>query len=67
MSSWLTAEWFDQVLALVAARPERPGLSARIQEQITGGPDGDVSCYWELENGRPTGLHPERSRILTSP
>ena len=34
--------------------PARPGLSARIQQQITGGPDGDVSCHWVLEDGRPT-------------
>lgn len=54
MTKWLSAEWFDQVLALAPGLPERPGLSARIQEQITGGPEGDVSCYWVLEDGRPT-------------
>jgi putative sterol carrier protein len=54
MSAWLSPEWFDQVRELAAGLPARPGLSARIQEQITGGPDGDVSCYWELEDGRPT-------------
>ena len=54
MSSWLSDEWFDQVRSLAAGLPDRPGLSARIQEQITGGPDGDVSCYWEIEDGHPT-------------
>jgi hypothetical protein len=54
MSSWLTAEWFDQVRAMAAGLPDRPGLTARIQEQITGGPDGDVPCYWDIEDGRPT-------------
>ncbi len=58
MSTWLSAEWFDQVLALAAALPERPGLSARIQEQITGGPAGDQSCYWGLVDGRPTTAAP---------
>jgi hypothetical protein len=54
MSAWLSPEWFDQVRGLAAALPARPGLSGRIQEQITGGPDGDVSCYWVLEEGHAT-------------
>ncbi len=54
MTTWLSPPWFDQVLALAASLPERPGLSARIQEQITGGPDGDLSCYWEVVDGHPT-------------
>jgi len=54
VTKWLSTEWFDRVLALAPGLAERPGLSARIQEQITGGPDGDVSCYWVLEDGRPT-------------
>jgi putative sterol carrier protein len=54
VTSWLSAEWFDQVRVMAAALPDRPGLTARIQEQITGGPDGDLSCYWEVEDGHPT-------------
>jgi putative sterol carrier protein len=54
VTNWLSTEWFDRALALASGRPERPGLSARIQQQITGGPEGDVSCYWVLEDGRPT-------------
>jgi putative sterol carrier protein len=53
VTSWLSAEWFDQVLGLASSLPDRPGVTARIQEQFTGGPDGDVSCYWEVEDGRP--------------
>ena len=53
MTKWLSTEWFDEVLALAPGLPEQPGLSARIQQQITGGPEGDVSCYWVLEDGRP--------------
>jgi putative sterol carrier protein len=52
VSNWLSAEWFDETRALAADQPERPGLSARIQYEITGGPDGDVSYYWILEDGR---------------
>lgn len=54
MTTWLSAPWFDEVLGLATALPDRPGLTARIQEQITGGPDGDLSCYWEVEDGHPT-------------
>ncbi len=51
MSTWLTDEWFDQTRALAADQPERPGLSARMQFIVTGGPDGDVRYYWVLEDG----------------
>jgi putative sterol carrier protein len=37
---------------MAADQPERPGLSARIQYEITGGPEGDVSYFWILEDGR---------------
>ena len=54
VTEWLSTEWFDRARALASGLPERPGLSARIQQQLTGGPEGDVSCYWVLEDGRPT-------------
>lgn len=53
MTAWLSAEWFDRVRALASELPARPGLTARIQQQITGGPDGDLVCHWMLEDGRP--------------
>ena len=37
---------------MAADQPARPGLSARIQYELTGGPDGDVRYYWVLEDGR---------------
>lgn len=52
MTKWLSAEWFDQTRAMAADQPEHPGLSARIQYEITGGPEGDVSYFWILEDGR---------------
>jgi putative sterol carrier protein len=54
VTKWMSPEWFDRVLALAPRLPGRPGLSARIQQQITAGPEGDVSCYWVVEDGRPT-------------
>ena len=53
VTKWLSAEWFEQTRAMAAEQPQHPGVSARIQYEITGGPDGDVSCYWVLEDGRP--------------
>jgi predicted lipid carrier protein YhbT len=50
VSTWLTDEWFDQTRELAADQPERPGLSARMQFIVTGGPDGDVRYYWVLED-----------------
>ena len=52
VTKWLSTEWFDQTRSMAADQPERPGLSARIQYQITGGPEGDVSYFWILEDGR---------------
>jgi putative sterol carrier protein len=52
MTKWLSTEWFDQTRSMAADQPERPGLSARIQYEITGGPEGDVSYFWILEDGR---------------
>lgn len=54
MTKWLSTEWLDRVLTLASGLPERSGLSARIQQQITGGPEGDLTCSWVLEDGRPT-------------
>ncbi len=45
-------EWFDETRALAAELLGPPGLSARIQFEITGGPDGDVSYHCVLEDGR---------------
>jgi len=52
VTKWLSTEWFDQTRTMAADQPERPGLSARIQYEITGGPEGDVSYFWILEDGR---------------
>jgi predicted lipid carrier protein YhbT len=51
MSKWLSPEWFDETRAMGADQPDRPGASARMQYEVTGGPDGDVKYYWVLEDG----------------
>jgi predicted lipid carrier protein YhbT len=51
MAKWLSQEWFDETRALAADQPDRPGASARMQYEVTGGPDGEVKYYWVLEDG----------------
>jgi putative sterol carrier protein len=52
VSKFLSQEWLDESRELAADQPERPGASAKMQYVVTGGPDGDVSYYWVLENGK---------------
>jgi predicted lipid carrier protein YhbT len=51
MSKWLSPEWFDETRAMAAGQPDRPGATARMQYEVTGGPDGDIKYYWVLEDG----------------
>jgi predicted lipid carrier protein YhbT len=51
MAKWLSPEWFDETRALAADQPDRLGASARMQYEVTGGPNGDVKYYWVLEDG----------------
>jgi putative sterol carrier protein len=51
VTKWLTAEWFDETRAMAADQPVDPGLSARIQCQISGGPDGEVTCHEVFDDG----------------
>jgi putative sterol carrier protein len=52
MSKWLTQEWLDETRGMAESQPERPGASAKMQYVVTGGPDGEIRYYWELENGK---------------
>jgi putative sterol carrier protein len=52
MAKYLTQEWLDVGRELSQEFPERPGATARMQFVSTGGPDGDVSYYQVLENGK---------------
>jgi hypothetical protein len=51
VTKWLSTEWFDQTRALAAGQPEYAGLSARVQYEVTGGPDGGARYYWVLVDG----------------
>lgn len=51
MPKWMTQEWMDEQRRLAEDQPERPGASARMQYVVTGGPEGDITYYWVLEDG----------------
>lgn len=51
VTEWLSPEWFDKAKAAAADVVCCPGLSGKIQSQVTGGPEGDASFYWVLEDG----------------
>ena len=52
MAKYLTQEWLDIGKELSQEFPERPGATARMQFVTTGAPEGDVSYYQVLENGK---------------
>jgi predicted lipid carrier protein YhbT len=52
MAKYLSQEWLDEGRRLAESQPERPGVSARMQYVVSGGPGGDVKYYWIIENGK---------------
>jgi putative sterol carrier protein len=52
VSTWLSAEWFDETRSLWSELPLGNDVSARLQCEISGGPEGNFSCYWVVEEGR---------------
>ncbi len=69
MPKFLSAEYLELQKTLGESQPERPGATARMQYVVKGGPDGDVSYYWVLENGKlldaALGENPESEVTLT--
>ena len=52
MAKYLSQEWLDLQKELAQEFPDRPGATARMQYLITGTPDGDVSYYQVIEDGK---------------
>lgn len=52
MTALLSQEWLDRQRARTEQLPTRPGATARIQYEVTGGPDGAVVFHTHLEDGR---------------
>ncbi len=54
MPRLLTQDWLDRQRAETTSLPARPGATARIQYEVTGGGDGPVTFHTHLEDGRIT-------------
>ena len=52
MPKYLTQEWMDTAKALAQDFPETPGASVRMQQVVTGAPEGEVKYYTVIENGK---------------
>ena len=52
MPKYLTQEWMDTAKSLAQDFPETPGATVRMQQVVTGAPDGDVKYYTVIENGK---------------
>ena len=53
MPKYLSEEWHKEFQRLWNdLLPDRPGTSARTQNKITGGPDGDEAYYWVIQDGK---------------
>ena len=52
MAKFLSQEWMERAKALAADFPETPGATVRLQQVVTGGPDGEVKYYRVIENGK---------------
>jgi putative sterol carrier protein len=52
MAKYLTQEWLDLQTELAQSFPEKPNATARMQTVVTGAPDGDVSYYTVIDNGK---------------
>lgn len=52
MAKYLSQEWLDLQKELAQEFPDRPGATARMQYLITGTPEGDVSYYQAIEDGK---------------
>ena len=55
MPKYLSEEWHKEFQRLWNDLvPDRAGASARTQNKITGGPDGDQAYYWVIQDGKLT-------------
>lgn len=52
MPKYLTQEWMDRARELAQDFPETPGASVRMQQVITGAPEGEVRYYTVIEDGK---------------
>lgn len=70
MAKYLTQEWMDRAKELAQDFPETPGATVRMQQVVTGAPEGDAKYYTVIENGKTleqqVGEDPEAEVTLTN-
>jgi putative sterol carrier protein len=70
MAKYLTQEWMDRAKELAQDFPETPGATVRMQQVVTGAPEGDVKYYTVIENGKTleqnVGEDPQADVTLTN-
>lgn len=70
MPKYLSREWMDLAREMAQEHPETPGATARLQNVVTGGPEGDLRYYLVIENGRTVeqalGQDPDTETTLTA-
>jgi putative sterol carrier protein len=70
MPKYLSQEWMETAKSLAQDFPETPGASVRMQQVVTGGPEGDVKYYTVIENGKTVeqtlGEDPQAEVTLTN-
>ncbi len=52
MAKYLSKEWHDKAKELAQTFPDKPGATAKMALRVTGGPDGDISYFQVIENGK---------------
>ncbi len=69
MAKYLSQEWLDLQKELAQEFPDRPGATARMQYVVTATPEGDVSYYQVIADGKMVesqlGTDPEAEFTLT--
>lgn len=52
MAKYLSQEWMERAKELAQDFPETPGATVRMQQVITGAPEGEVKYFTVIENGK---------------
>jgi len=69
MAKWLTQDWLDEFQRMGESQPERPGMSASLQYTVTEGPEGDLTYYQVIQDGKlvegKIGEHPDPEVKMT--
>ena len=53
MAKYLSQEWHEEYgKKFSESQPDRPGVNARMQNIVTGGPEGDIKYYWVIADGK---------------